>query len=86
MKVLRSASTTHPRLQRFTRLSTNHSRFQYNRAPPKDVRYTPKCPLCYQAGRSDKHFLSKCKYVPEHDKQFMARARKVICKILVMMI
>lgn len=79
VKVLRSASTSFPRSQRTTRFSTNQSKFQHNRAPPKDVRPTPKCPLCHQAGRSDEHFLSKCKFLPEHDKKFMARARQVIC-------
>ena len=37
------------------------------------------CALCLQAGRPDyrSHFLSTCQYLPDSDRQFMARARHV---------
>ena len=33
------------------------------------------CPLCKQAGRNDRHFLSKCTYLPAEDRTFLAKAR-----------
>jgi hypothetical protein len=37
------------------------------------------CALCLQAGRPDyrSHFLSTCQYLPDSDRQFIARARHV---------
>ncbi|CAG2213632.1 unnamed protein product [Mytilus edulis] len=35
------------------------------------------CPLCKSAGRPDRHFLSQCTYLPQQDRQFMAKARAV---------
>ncbi|VDI67074.1 Hypothetical predicted protein [Mytilus galloprovincialis] len=32
------------------------------------------CPLCKSAGRPDRHFLSQCTYLPQQDRQFMAKA------------
>ena len=31
------------------------------------------CPLCKQAGRPDRHFLSKCSFPPDQDRQYMAK-------------
>ena len=36
-----------------------------------------KCILCDQAGRPSKHWLSECRYLPDHDKKFMVRSRQV---------
>ena len=33
------------------------------------------CPLCKQAGRNDRHFLSQCTYLPAEDRAFLAKAR-----------
>ena len=33
------------------------------------------CPLCKQAGRSDRHFLSHCTYLPAEDRTFLTKAR-----------
>ena len=48
---------------------------------PSRARSRPKptksCPLCLQAGRPSSHFLSACPYLPESDKQYMAKARQV---------
>lgn len=36
------------------------------------------CPLCLAAGRrSQDHYLSKCPFLPDSDKKFMAKARQV---------
>ena len=36
------------------------------------------CPICKQAGRQDyKHYLSKCKFLPTRDKEFMSKNRQV---------
>ena len=36
------------------------------------------CPICKQAGRQDyKHYLSKCKFLPIRDKEFMSKNRQV---------
>jgi len=36
------------------------------------------CPLCKQAGQPDRHFLSKCSFLPDQDRQYMAKVRKVV--------
>ena len=33
------------------------------------------CPLCKQAGRSNRHFLSQCTHLPAEDRTFFAKAR-----------
>lgn len=35
------------------------------------------CPLCKQAKRSSAHFLSKCRFVPESDRKYLARAGQI---------
>ena len=35
------------------------------------------CPLCREASRPYNHFMSTCRYLPEDDRKFMARARQV---------
>jgi hypothetical protein len=51
--------------------------------PKSKTTYKPRpnksCALCLQAGRPDyrSHFLSTCQYLPDSDRQFMARARHV---------
>ena len=35
------------------------------------------CPLCKQAGRPYPHYLSKCPYLPEADRQYLARSRQI---------
>ncbi|CAC5386067.1 unnamed protein product [Mytilus coruscus] len=35
------------------------------------------CPLCKSAGRPDRHFLSQCTYLPQQDRQFMAKGLAV---------
>ena len=31
----------------------------------------PSCPLCKEAGRRYEHYLSKCKFLPDSDRQFL---------------
>ncbi|CAB4001636.1 Hypothetical predicted protein [Paramuricea clavata] len=35
------------------------------------------CPLCKQASRPDNHFLSECRFLPERDWKYMAKARQI---------
>ncbi|KAK3105126.1 hypothetical protein FSP39_017698 [Pinctada imbricata] len=36
------------------------------------------CPICKAAGRSDTHFLSECRFLPDEDRKYMAKARQII--------
>ena len=40
------------------------------------------CPLCKQADRPDNHYLSECRFLPERDRKYMAKARQIaaICE------
>lgn len=43
---------------------------------PPSYRSSPKsCPLCKTAERPDRHFLSKCSFLPSQIKLFMAKVR-----------
>lgn len=60
-------------------LRSNFTRFRpkskpYNKSPSN---YEKSCPLCKEAGRPDNHFLSKCSFLPDRDRQFMAKSRMV---------
>jgi len=48
-----------------------YNRFQKTCTKPK----VKSCPLCKQAGRNDRHFLSQCIYLPAEDRAFLANAR-----------
>ena len=48
------------------------------RATPKPHRQIKSCPLCKQAGRPDNHFLSKCSFLPDHDRRYIAKARQIV--------
>ena len=37
----------------------------------------PSCPLCSAAHRPSNHYLSKCQFLPESDRKFIARARLI---------
>ena len=37
----------------------------------------PSCPICKAAGRPNKHFLSKCTYIPTEDKKYLVKARQI---------
>nr|XP_022310274.1 uncharacterized protein LOC111115730 isoform X2 [Crassostrea virginica] len=36
------------------------------------------CPLCKATGRPSNHYLSKCLYLPQSDKRYLAKARQII--------
>ena len=48
-----------------------YNRFQKACTKPQ----VKSCPLCKQAGRNDRHFLSHCTYLPAEDRAFLAKAR-----------
>ena len=48
----------------------------YNRFQKASTKPLVKsCPLCKQAGRNYRHFLSQCTYLPAEDRAFLAKAR-----------
>ena len=48
------------------------------RLPPRTTKPRKTCPLCKQVGRPNtQHFLSECKFLPEHDRKYIARARQI---------
>ena len=55
----------------------NTSSLTYNTRNGKGrrTRQRKSCPICLNAKRSDDHWMSKCRFLPEADRQFMARAR-----------
>jgi hypothetical protein len=38
----------------------------------------PSCPLCKEANRAHNHFLSECRYLPESDRKYLAKARQIV--------
>ena len=38
----------------------------------------PSCPLCKEANRAYGHFLSECRYLPEGDRRYLAKARQIV--------
>lgn len=47
-----------------------YNRFQKPGTKPQ----VKSCPLCKQAGRNDRQFLSQCTYLPAEDRAFLAKA------------
>ena len=68
-----SSSTRRP----FSRNPASHSRDQT--ASFRDPRKSQKvCPLCKAQGKTDfNHFLSTCRFLPDGDKRFMTKARRI---------
>lgn len=54
----------------------HHSRGSLAQLPPGKQRRR-SCPLCKKAKRSSADFLSKCRFVPESDRKYLARARQI---------
>ena len=40
-------------------------------------RKSPSCPLCKAARRNYNHYLSKCVFLPDSDKKFLAKTRQI---------
>jgi hypothetical protein len=53
------------------------SRPPTRRQPNRSARQDKSCPLCKQAGRPDRHFLSECNYLPDQDRKYMLKARQI---------
>lgn len=51
----------------------HHSRGSLAQHPP-GKQQSRFCPLCKQTKRSSAHFLTKCRFVPESDRKYLARA------------
>ena len=53
--------------------------FNRRSSPSKASSRTRSCPSCLQAGRADyhNHFLSKCRFLPDNDKQFLTKCRHI---------
>ena len=70
-KILRSTASKF----RQPPLRGSYNRFQKASTKPQ----VKSCPLCKQAGRNDRHFLSQCTYLPAEDRAFLAKARLASC-------
>ena len=53
------------------------TRFKQKKGPIQQ-RPTRSCPLCKQAGRPDRHFLSQCTFLPPEDRKYMSKARQIV--------
>ena len=54
---------------------SNRSTYNNQRKTPQN---TPNCALCQQANRQNtNHFMSKCRFLPEADRKYMAVARQI---------
>ena len=58
------------------------SAFQQGKSRTSSLRTVNKpmrksCPICKQAGRSDKHFLSECQFLPAEDRRYILKARRI---------
>ena len=69
-KVMRSNIPQRP-------LPTNKYSYQ-PRQNKSSVSKRRTCPICKAAGRSDTHFLSECRFLPDEDRKYMAKARQII--------
>ena len=67
-KAMRTAISNFPKNKVSSKFSSNKQRFNLQKS----------CPLCKAAGSTDNHYLSKCTFLPEQDKRYMARTRQVI--------
>ncbi|XP_039264413.2 uncharacterized protein LOC120340183 [Styela clava] len=52
----------------------NSKKDSYSR---RNINIRQSCPLCKEGGRPFKHYLSRCPFLPDNDKQFMAKARMI---------
>ena len=79
-KVLRTIHTSFGRPPRIdNRPPASNLPYPTKRKTTYKPRPNKSCALCLQAGRPDyrSYFLSTCQYLPDSDRQFMARARHV---------
>ena len=70
-KVMRISASSYGRPARAAKPTT---RFQT---------HPTSCPICQQATRADfHHYLSECTYLPDTDQKFIAKARQIMCIIV----
>ena len=71
-KIMRQATYNHPRRP------TRSGPARYHPQNKRTQLATKQCPLCKQAGRTVyDHYLSTCKYLPEHDRLYISSTRIV---------
>ena len=71
-KIMRQATYNHPRRP------TRSGPARYHPQNQRTQLATKQCPLCKQAGRTVyDHYLSTCKYLPEHDRLYISSTRIV---------
>ena len=71
-KIMRQATYNHPRRP------TRSGPARYHPQNQRTQLATKPCPLCKQAGRTVyDHYLSTCKYLPEHDRLYISSTRIV---------
>ena len=58
-------------------VSRSSSRHQANTQYRSQNKINKSCPLCKAAKRRHDHFLSRCFFLPDNDKQFMSKARHI---------
>ena len=58
---------------------SNYSKFS-NQSGSKSgkVKKTVECSICSRAGRPSNHYLSKCRYLNDSDRQFLSKSRRVM--------
>lgn len=62
-------------------MRANTSKFQLSKSRSSfDERQRPVkcCPLCKEARRPDRHYLSTCAFLPKSDKKYMVKARQIV--------
>ncbi|CAG2247139.1 unnamed protein product [Mytilus edulis] len=67
-KVMRAATSNFPTKSKF--VHEEKLKLSY----PRSIK---SCPLCKAAGRPDRHFLSKCSFLPNSDRKYMVKARQI---------
>ena len=74
IKVMRQSTTNQQRSG-----ASQSRRYPRSASYPTTRRVSKQCPLCKQAGRASyDHYLSACKYLPENDRLYLAKARNII--------
>ena len=56
----------------------SYSKFGRGGRKPNNDKRSGECVLCQQANRNHNHYLSQCKYLPEKDKKFFAKSRRIM--------
>ena len=61
---------------------SSYSKFQQGRRQNSyGQRKSGECPYCNLAGRNANHFLSQCKFLPDKDKKYLAKSRRLMAAI-----